>query len=58
MNRELFKFSVVLEFPKASSKVFPASNVDDVDATSEKNFSMIFVLSYLPDPVMPEMMID
>lgn len=60
MKRELFKFPGVLEFPKASNKIFasgiiPANNFDDVP---EKKFNRFFVFSVFPDPVIPEMIID
>lgn len=62
INRELFKFPAVLEFPNASNKIFasgsiPANDVDVIDE-SEKNFNKIFMFSDFPDPVTPEMIMD
>lgn len=60
IKRELFKFSTVLAFPKASNKTFESDTVlaNGADVEPEKNCNRCFVFSVLPDPLTPEMIID
>lgn len=55
MKRELFKFSVVREFPKDSSKklawIIFSAKYDDF--SPQKNFNINFVVSVFPDPDSP-----
>lgn len=60
MNRELFKFPAVEEFPNASNKIFAFSicSANCVDTDPAKKFKRCFEVSVFPDAVSPEIMID
>lgn len=60
MKRELLQFSIVQEFPNASSRTVALSicSVNCSDFNPQKNFKRYLVVSVFPDPLSPEITTD
>lgn len=57
-NRELFKFARVIAFPNASNVGTASAIPRQYDLNCRKYSTMCFVVSLLPDPVIPVISMD